>query len=228
MMHCFTPTLVKKTLIQKIMLLEPVEECIWELDLFALEGLQQHVNSGIECIWELDLTALESQKPNNVINNGSNEGDGYFNGDLSSEYAYASLLLPNLQITPGSSTNSWAPLKALSPLLILVKSYLLAKGCITNGHDVFFLVPVKKPNQKTILFKKPKDSPSFLEDSIDQGEPLSFSVYTPATHLMMKLLGQDFKSKPELNFGKKRCTFSLTKVLKRNPIDYYHKTKREL
>lgn len=45
---------------------------------------------------------------------------------------------------------------------------------------------------------------------------------------MMKRLEYDFKSKPRLNFRKRRRTIPLAKVPKGKHVDYYNKTKRGL
>lgn len=54
---------------------KPTEECIWDLDLSILEGLEQYDDFRTDDIWELDLTALDDHNPNNVMNCGTSEGD---------------------------------------------------------------------------------------------------------------------------------------------------------
>lgn len=74
---------------------EPVEDCIWVLVLSELEVLEQHNDSEADGKWGLDLAALDGLNPNDVINNAANEGDWYFNRELSFDYAYSSPSLLN-------------------------------------------------------------------------------------------------------------------------------------
>lgn len=66
------------------------------------------------------------------MNNDTNEGDWYFNGELFFDYAYDYPLLPNSQTTIVDSTDLWAPLKALSPFTKPIKSSLMVAASLVG------------------------------------------------------------------------------------------------
>lgn len=139
-----TPAWRSQTLEMK-QISNPSPQKIAYLDLSALEGLEKYNDFGTYYTWELDLIVLNGHEPNNVLNNGTSEGDWYFNGQLSFDYTYVSPPLLNLQTTPINSTDLCAPLKALSTFTKPVKSSLMAGDHVTSGHKVIFLVPAKNP-----------------------------------------------------------------------------------
>lgn len=47
------------------------------------------LNLGTECIWELDLVALEGLERNSIINVATNEGNWCINEDITFDYVHA-------------------------------------------------------------------------------------------------------------------------------------------
>jgi len=98
----------------------------------------------------------------------------------------------------------------------------MACQSVSDVQGTFFEVPVRRKDQKSILIGRVESKPMIRKDSESEIEPPQFSHYEPNVLKMMKNIGYDLTSGPDLNFGKGRRTLLRPFVPRGKTPDYYH------
>jgi len=163
--------------------LEPEEECLWEI-------------KSLVCIDKLNFDATVDV-----------EGEWFINENLGLAYfsTFASNSVPSDTSTDVDSV-PWSVMDALTSLHAPIKSSLMVREKTGDACKVFFEVPVKRKDQKPILFGRIEFEPIACESSKGGSESPQFFHYGQKSHHIIERIGYNFTKGSGLNFGRGKQT----------------------